>query len=135
MFVQDFIPLVDSAAGKVIHIDFPAHYAHADKEQGGHRLSATTTAPHPLDVAALGHSNRERIPPPTERFDFLPDLVVENDKNFKLREDLKPLHIVQPEGVSFKMNGHELEWQKWKMHICERPYPTPQYMKVTLSPP
>jgi len=25
---------------------------------------------------------------------------------------------VQPEGVSFKMNGNELEWQNWKMHIA-----------------
>ncbi|KAH9958245.1 hypothetical protein BGW80DRAFT_1376540 [Lactifluus volemus] len=29
----------------------------------------------------------------------------------------KPLHVVQPEGVSFKMDRHVLEWQKWKMHI------------------
>jgi primary-amine oxidase len=33
------------------------------------------------------------------------------------RTDLKPLIISQPEGVSFTMNGNELEWQKWKMHI------------------
>ena len=33
------------------------------------------------------------------------------------RTDLKPLHVVQPEGVSFKINGHVLEWQNWKMHI------------------
>ena len=72
-----------------------------------------------MDVAALDHSNRERIPPPSRRFDLLPDLIVESDPNFKLRDDVKPLHIVQPEGVSFKMSGNELEWQKWKMHICE----------------
>ena len=106
--------------GKVVHIDFPAHYAYVDKEEKSrHGLSATTTAPHPLDVAALDHCNRERIPPPTRRFDFLPDLIAETDKNFKLRDDIKPLHIIQPQGVSFKMNGNELEWQKWKMHICE----------------
>jgi primary-amine oxidase len=35
------------------------------------------------------------------------------------RTDLKPLHIVQPEGVSFKIDGHVLEWQNWKMHIGE----------------
>ena len=120
IFIQDFIPIVDIVMKKVIHIDFPAHYTYVDKEEEEHKLSATTTAPHPLDVAGLDHSNRGRIPPPTRRFDFLPDLVIENDKNFKLRDDLKPLHIIQPEGVSFKMNGHELEWQKWKMHVCEQ---------------
>ena len=35
----------------------------------------------------------------------------------KFRDDIKPLHVVQPEGVSFKMDGNVLEWQKWKMHI------------------
>ena len=78
MFVQDFIVVVGSAAGKVIHSTSPLTM---HKEQGKHRLSTTTTAPHPLDVAALpGHSNRERTPPPTERFYFLPDLVVEKSK-------------------------------------------------------
>lgn len=39
------------------------------------------------------------------------------EEDYRPRTDIKPLHIVQPEGVSFKMNGHELEWQNWKMHI------------------
>ncbi|KAK3945745.1 copper amine oxidase [Diplogelasinospora grovesii] len=33
------------------------------------------------------------------------------------RNDLKPLNITQPEGVSFRMTGRELEWQSWKFHI------------------
>jgi primary-amine oxidase len=86
-----------------------------------------------LDITALDHSNRERIPPPTQAFDFLPDLIAENDKNFKLRDDVKPLHIVQPEGVSFKMNGNELEWQKWKMHICEYGCLQGRLSMITLS--
>lgn len=83
------------------------------------------------DVAeAFKISNRERIPPPKKAFDFLPDLMAETEevlgpagseakekKPFKYRDDIKPLHVLQPEGVSFKMNGHELEWQNWKMHI------------------
>ena len=131
---QDFIPVVDSATRKVIHIDFPAHYTYVDKEEKEHRLSATTTAPHPLDVVALDHSNRERILPPTRRFNFLPDLIAEDDKNFKVRDDLKPLHIIQPEGVSFKMNGNELEWQKWKMHICEQTSLVWQLSTIALNP-
>ncbi|KAI9272986.1 copper amine oxidase [Phascolomyces articulosus] len=35
----------------------------------------------------------------------------------KLRKDLKPLQIMQPEGVSFTIRGRELAWQKWNMHI------------------
>lgn len=52
-----------------------------------------------------------------KRFDFLPDLISESAPNFKTRDDLKPIHIVQPEGVSFTMDGNELSWQNWKMHI------------------
>ncbi|KAJ9165768.1 Amine oxidase [Coniochaeta hoffmannii] len=33
------------------------------------------------------------------------------------RKDLKPINITQPEGVSFKLTGREIEWQSWKFHI------------------
>lgn len=33
------------------------------------------------------------------------------------RTDLKPIEITQPEGVSFKLKGREIEWQNWKFHI------------------
>ncbi|KAJ2893396.1 peroxisomal copper amine oxidase [Zalerion maritima] len=33
------------------------------------------------------------------------------------RDDMKPIIISQPEGVSFSMNGRELSWQNWKMHV------------------
>lgn len=28
------------------------------------------------------------------------------------RSDVKPLHILQPEGPSFRIDGHFIEWQK-----------------------
>lgn len=40
-----------------------------------------------------------------------------NEKEGGYRNDLKPINITQPEGVSFKMTGREIEWQSWKMHI------------------
>ncbi|KAJ3566516.1 hypothetical protein NPX13_g7100 [Xylaria arbuscula] len=33
------------------------------------------------------------------------------------RNNLKPINITQPEGVSFTMTGREIEWQNWKFHI------------------
>lgn len=33
------------------------------------------------------------------------------------RQNLKPINITQPEGVSFEMKGREIEWQNWKFHI------------------
>lgn len=34
-----------------------------------------------------------------------------------LRDDLKPINISQPEGVSFRMDGRTIDWQKWNLHI------------------
>jgi primary-amine oxidase len=34
-----------------------------------------------------------------------------------LRSDLKPLEVVQPEGVSYKLRGREIEWQNFKVPI------------------
>ncbi|ROT42555.1 copper amine oxidase [Sodiomyces alkalinus F11] len=33
------------------------------------------------------------------------------------RQDIKPIHITQPDGVSFQITGREIEWQRWKFHI------------------
>jgi primary-amine oxidase len=38
-----------------------------------------------------------------------------------VRQDLKPLHISQPDGVSFTLDGHELSWQKWSMRVSLHP--------------
>jgi primary-amine oxidase len=112
---MDFIPIIDSLAEKVIHIDFPPHYNRS--AEGAPTLTASSTEPPPLTADSLAASKRERVTPPMKKFDFLPDLLVD-EPDHEPRDDVKPLHVVQPEGVSFKMNGHELEWQKWKMHIA-----------------
>ncbi|MCU0527456.1 MAG: primary-amine oxidase [Elainella sp. Prado103] len=35
----------------------------------------------------------------------------------QLRQDLKPLHITQPEHPSFVVEGHWIRWQKWQFRI------------------
>ncbi len=35
----------------------------------------------------------------------------------KLRDDIKPLDISQPQGPSFEVEGHEVKWQKWSFLI------------------
>ncbi len=35
----------------------------------------------------------------------------------ELRDDLKPLHITQPDGPSFSFDGGELKWQNWTMRL------------------
>ncbi|KAF9266379.1 peroxisomal copper amine oxidase [Marasmius fiardii PR-910] len=111
----DFIPVIDCISRKLLHIDFPPNYL---TSPNGPVLSTKTTAPPSIEEDAQEASKRDRIPPPRKAFDFLPDLMEKTEEGFKLREGLKPLHVVQPEGVSFTVNGHELEWQNWKMHIA-----------------
>lgn len=38
-----------------------------------------------------------------------------------LREDLKDLQIVQPDGVSFSVDGSEIRWQKWSLRASMHP--------------
>ncbi|MET4721736.1 primary-amine oxidase [Bradyrhizobium japonicum] len=33
------------------------------------------------------------------------------------RTDIKPLHIEQPEGASFKVDGWQVDWQKWSFRV------------------
>ncbi|KAK7057681.1 amine oxidase [Favolaschia claudopus] len=112
---MDFIVIFDSNEQKVLHIEYAPHYK---STPNGPQLSVPSTKPPTsLEGNQLEISGRERIPPPRTSFDFLPDLMATTQKDFKPRDDVKPLHIVQPEGVSFKLNGAQLEWQNWKMHV------------------
>ncbi|KAJ7625545.1 copper amine oxidase [Roridomyces roridus] len=114
---MDFIAIFNSNSEEVLNLEFAPHY---NPSPNGPTLSVTSTEPPPTLANAeesLARTNRARIPPPRTSFDFLPDLMATTQPNFSLRTDLKPLHIIQPEGVSFKLNGTQLEWQNWKMHI------------------
>ncbi|KAG2226618.1 hypothetical protein INT45_005104 [Circinella minor] len=60
------------------------------------------------------NSKYERATIPMTNHHFLPEHLDQD----KLRTDIKPIEITQPEGVSFTVkNNHMLEWQKWHMHI------------------
>jgi primary-amine oxidase len=51
------------------------------------------------------------VPLPPQDANYTPEYV----KSY--RQDLKPLEIVQPEGPSFEVSGHEISWQKWKIRV------------------
>jgi primary-amine oxidase len=44
------------------------------------------------------------------------------DDQPSLRTDLKPLHITQPEGPSFTVDGNLVRWQKWSFRVTFDPY-------------
>ena len=45
--------------------------------------------------------------------EYVPRLV----PGLRLRDDLKPLEITQPEGASFTLDGNVLRWQKWSLRV------------------
>lgn len=51
------------------------------------------------------------VPLPPQSANYTPEYV----KNY--RQDLKPLEILQPDGPSFTVKGHEVCWQKWKLRV------------------
>ena len=77
----DFVPVYDSNARKIIHIDVPSI-----------RRPLSQAPPNSYHPAAI-------------------------EKDGGYRTDLKPIHITQPEGVSFKIDGRIVEWQNWKVHV------------------
>jgi primary-amine oxidase len=54
-----------------------------------------------------------RVEPPRTMGEYVPRLVPE----LRQREDVRPLEIVQPEGVSFTLDGNLLRWQKWSLRV------------------
>jgi len=64
-----------------------------------------------LEVIDLGV-----VPMPAERGDYLADRVG------PLRDDLKPLEIVQPEGPSFAVDGNHVRWSRWSFRVGFDPY-------------
>jgi primary-amine oxidase len=51
------------------------------------------------------------IPVPSEPGEYAKSFIP------KFRDDIKPLHITQPEGPSFQVKGHQVRWQKWQFRI------------------
>ena len=55
------------------------------------------------------------VPLPPKDGNYTPEYV----KNY--RTDIKPLEIVQPEGPSFEVTGHNISWQKWNIRVSFTP--------------
>ena len=60
-----------------------------------------------------GHEYEETQPwKPVKTIEYAHELLDE-----PLRKDLKPYIVQQPEGPSFNLDGHLVEWQKWKFRV------------------
>lgn len=63
--------------------------------------------------------NEPWLPIPSESGDFTPEAIAQ--RVTRERPPLRPLDIVQHEGVSFELDGRHLTWAGWQMHVGFRP--------------
>lgn len=56
---------------------------------------------------------------------------LDEDSAGQLRVPPHAISIVQPEGPSFKVEGHVVSWQKWQFHFCIDPRLGPVVSLVT----
>jgi primary-amine oxidase len=57
--------------------------------------------------------DRGSVPEPQTMGEYAPALV----PGQRLREDIRPLEIVQPEGSSLQVDGNLVRWQKWSVRV------------------
>ncbi|GFR44735.1 hypothetical protein Agub_g6063 [Astrephomene gubernaculifera] len=77
---------------------------------------------HPLDLVPLVDLNERKVihidmysrppPVPTTPANYHPTLA-----DRPPRTDLRPLHVVQPQGPSFSLRGGCLHWQRWRLRV------------------
>ena len=92
----------DSYTGECLTIDYP--HVNGDK------------IPSSLEAHEAAES-RDRILPPMQGHNYLPEELAKDDPYFVPRQGLKPIDITQPEGVSFNFEGRTLVWQNWRVHV------------------
>jgi primary-amine oxidase len=120
---------IDDPAG--VDVDPVSAGAYGTPEEGGERRIARILAyvrPEPggnayarplegvfglVDVHSgeLVHfEDRDVVPLPPGDGEFRAERIA-------LREDVRPIHVYQPEGPSFTVDGHEVSWQKWRLRV------------------
>jgi primary-amine oxidase len=57
------------------------------------------------------------VPLPPAPGNYARDYIAEFSPSGDYRQDLKPLEIAQPDGPSFEVDGHFIQWQKWSFRI------------------
>lgn len=79
----------------------------------------------PLDFFPIFDVNKQQlidieIPPVRRPLSTAPPNnyhVPDIEREGGYRQDLKPIHITQPEGVSFTVENRVIKWQNWSIHV------------------
>ena len=57
------------------------------------------------------------VPVPLQPGNYAREFISQFSETGGYRKDLKPFEVVQPDGPSFRVSGHEVQWQKWSFRI------------------
>ena len=54
--------------------------------------------------------------------EYVPELITEASESNRprfagVRDDVQPIHITQPDGPSWRVEGHRVTWQKWRLLV------------------
>jgi primary-amine oxidase len=91
----------------VWHRAAPAANPYANPVGGLHPIVDLNT----MELLDLGDSGVVAAAPTMG--EYVPRLV----PGLSLRDDVRALHVHQPAGVSFALDGNEVRWQRWSMRI------------------
>jgi len=61
-----------------------------------------------LDLGSTG-----RVDPPRVMGEYVPRHI----PGYQARDDVRPLEISQPDGVSFQLDGNAVSWQNWSLRV------------------
>ena len=74
-----------------------------------------------LDSMSVQIEDHGAVPVPTSSGNYTRESIraANNVPSFPegARTDLKPILIMQPEGISFQIEGHQVCWQKWRFRV------------------
>ena len=86
-------------------------------QEGSNPYANKVTGLHPIlnlnRMELLEAQDSGAVAPAPVMGEHVPRLV----PGLRLRDDLRPLEVRQPEGVSFTLDGHLLRWQRWSLRI------------------
>ncbi len=70
-----------------------------------------------LAVEDVGPFAGGGVDAPTVMGEYVPSQIPERIRAASRREPLKPLHVTQPDGPSFTLDGNLLTWQNWSLRV------------------
>ena len=92
-----------------------------DGQGYAHPVDGLTAAVDLGEMEVIEVVDHEQVPIPPAAGEYIPELMLaasDNRPRFTaLRSDVKPIHITEPDGPSWQVDGYRVRWQKWSLRL------------------